>query len=424
MKRKASLIIVCLSLLIAVLGKEGTAQRRQARPPRPARPAEIEAPPQKPAPPVIIRSYDAASDKTLVATKSYRLIQNRSDVTLAISAAYLVTGKEINRHPDGYVLLISSLANRYQFVDYADLKILVDGNPLNFGRMLRRPSVNNGLAEENLSILTLPPVMIALTRGQRLDLEVGLLHDVNVPVEFILALRELVASAPPYDPSAPAVTTTVEKKRSPCTIDRAPDLRGFKLGMSPQQALGRFNGLTLAPQDNIPRGYTPPTYPTRETYGQAIVRLNVFKFSDWEPYAVKNRSFMSEIAQGNYTSDLNARYFTDLGGIRSIVLTFVDQKLAAIEFSYTDEIKWASTEEFARKSADALGLNGDLSAGRYSSGYQLNCQGFSIEAGSGYPGMTIKLIDTAQMQVVADRKKRGQDEEDRQKQQQKEGFRP
>lgn len=405
-------------------GSEGAAQRHPSRVPRPAQPREVQTLPQRPAPPSIIQSYDATSAQTLVSTKSYRMILSGNDVTLTISAAYVIPGREIKRHPERYVIVIGSLSNRYQFVDYTDLKILVDGRALDFGRMFRRPSVNNGLAEESLTTIVSAPGMIALSKGQRLDVEVGLLRNINAPPEFILALRELVASAPPYDPNAPAETATVEKKRASCTVEQLPALRGFKLGMTPQEALGRFNGLSLAPQDNIPRGYTPPSYPTRETYGQAFVQLNIFKFSDWEPYAVKNRSYMREIAQGKFTSDLNARYFTDLGGLRSIELTFVDQKLASIELTYTDEIKWASLQEFTQKSAESLGLNGDWDVGRYNMGYKLNCQGFSVETASSYPGMSIELTDSAQMQVVADREKRGKEEEDRLKQQQKEGFRP
>ena len=424
MKRRALFIAACSVLSIAVLGSEGTAQRRTNRTASPAKPRDVEAPPARPAPPSIIQSYDASTAQTLVATKSYRMILSGNDVTLTISAGYVIPGREIKRHPERYVIVIGSISNRYQFVDYTDLKILVDGRALDFGRMFRRPSVNNGLAEESLTTIVSPPAMIALSKGQRLDVEVGLLRNISAPPEFILALRELVASAPPYDPNAPVDTATVEKKRAPCTVEHLPSLRGFNLGMTPQEALGRFNGLSLAPQDNIPRGYTPPSYPTRETYGQAFVQLNIFKFSDWEPYAIKNRSYMREIAEGKFTSDLNAKYFTDLSGVRSIELTFVDQKLASIQLTYTDEIKWASLEEFTQKSAETLGLNGDWISGRYNSGYQIGCQGFSVETGTSYPGMSIKLTDTAQMQIVADRKKRSKDEEERQKQQQKEGFRP
>ncbi len=409
------------ALLLTFLPANINGQRRRETRPRVEAPAQ---PPQS-SPSRVVKSYDPATDRTLVTTRDYKLHLSSVDAaetTLTISAAFIVDGREINRQPDGYLLLISSLSTRYKFVEYLDLMILADGRAVNFGRMIRRPAVNNGLAEEILSTITTPPTAILLSSAQRLDLEVGLLRNISVSGEFILALRELVSLAPPYDPNRPPAVPKSEKKSLPCTESSPPVVRGFKLGASPQEALGRFAGLTLAPQDNIPRGYTPPNYPSRETYGQAFVTLNLYKFGDSEKYSVKNRTYRSDIAQGNYKAELNSNFFTDLVGIGSVELTFVDQKMAIVEIRYTDDIKWASLKEFTAKTAESLGLSGGWASG--GTGYALECQGFSLETTSGYPGMTIRLRDTALTQVVAGRKKEAEEAEKRRKRDQKEGFRP
>lgn len=422
MRKTIFLAVVCAICLLC-LSWSIAAQRRRSGQSTPH--AQTPAPPLPTPQPKIFKSYDSANDRTLVATRDYKLQLTNLDAaetSLTISVAYMVERREIKHHPDAYIIVVNSLSARYRFVDYMDLKILADGKAITLGRMLRRPSVNNGLAEETLSTIISPPTAILLANAQRLDFEVGLFSNISAPAEFILALRELVASAPPYDPSHVTANPEPEKKLTPCTASNAPTVRGFRLGMSPQESLSRFAGLTLAPQDNIPRGYTPPNYPTRETYGQAFVTLSVYKFSDYERYTVKNQTYRSDIAQGNYKSALNANYFTDLAGVSSIKLTFVDQKLAVVEINYTDDIKWASLKEFAAKTAESLGLSGDWERGGI--GYELKCQGFSVEAATGYPGMTLKLSDKSLTQLVAERRKEAEETEKRRKREQKEGFRP
>lgn len=103
---------------------------------------------------------------------------------------------------------------------------------------------------------------------------------------------------------------------SKCTLDQAPELRGFRLGMTISEVDAKLNwGLSsvLNPADEI---------------GVKEEAVGPLRLKDQE----------------------QAR------GIRKITLEFLDDRLSYIEVSYDDSVKWDSLDQFASKISEILKL--------------------------------------------------------------------
>ena len=100
----------------------------------------------------------------------------------------------------------------------------------------------------------------------------------------------------------------------PCTLipEQAPELRGFKLGLSLPEVRQKF--------PDFPQ-------PKELEYGKAIAKVY--------PWQV---------------SEQNA--------LKDIEIEFVDNRIVKIEVFYNDELKWKSADEFAQKTGEAMKLDG------------------------------------------------------------------
>lgn len=116
------------------------------------------------------------------------------------------------------------------------------------------------------------------------------------------------------------------QKKCMLSMDHAPDLRGFKLGMSLEDVRSRFPSFKAPHQDE---------------FGKAVLSI------------IPTDSAMPGGAQDNLA---NITLHPELRGAGKIILTFVDGKVATVKVYYPKDIKWNSVDEFALRTAEALNL--------------------------------------------------------------------
>ncbi len=139
----------------------------------------------------------------------------------------------------------------------------------------------------------------------------------------------------------------------PCTLnlEQAPELRGFRLGMSIEQIQARFQGF--------------PNPPANE-FGLATVVLD--------------RSIVIEETRPSTGYTFVPARYRELDGVDRMYLKIVDGHIAEIEVYYTNDLKWRSVDEFVSRTAEALKLNGDWK--KQNEDYKsLGCNGFLVYAG-------------------------------------------
>jgi hypothetical protein len=129
------------------------------------------------------------------------------------------------------------------------------------------------------------------------------------------------------------IPAVARAQQAPCQLklEDAPEIRGFRLGMSAAQVKARFPVFQLKPDE----------------YGVA--------------------EFLIQVG-GNVFGDKS------LDGVESISLYFVDERLASFNVSYKNVIAWQSDEQFRERISRALNLPAAWN------GPTLRCEGFSVTA--------------------------------------------
>lgn len=119
-------------------------------------------------------------------------------------------------------------------------------------------------------------------------------------------------------------------------LDHAPEVRGFRLGMTMDSIRSRFPDLPSVTPDKF--GLTK------------IVIENV----------IRNEEVKRPASPRSDTAVLLVDTFRypEFSGARRTRLELVDNLVASIEVVYSDEIKWKSLEEFLKSVADGLKVNG------------------------------------------------------------------
>jgi hypothetical protein len=117
----------------------------------------------------------------------------------------------------------------------------------------------------------------------------------------------------------------------PCTlrVETAPELRGFRLGMSIEQIQNKFRGLSIPPANE---------------FGLATVIIDSSVSAD-------------QINPSTAHSFVAAARYPEFSGVRRIYLEIVDGSLATIKVFYKNEPKWNSVDEFISRTSEALRLN-------------------------------------------------------------------
>lgn len=176
----------------------------------------------------------------------------------------------------------------------------------------------------------------------------------------ILALSSIAASA----------------QQCELTLGQAPELRGFKLGMSVAQARAKLPGVT---------------FPKPDERGEISLFLRGPTLRKIDPSAS--------------------------GDVSSGLLTFFDGRLVSVSIGYGDSVKWESVDEFVFSVSQSLGLPpvwprrrsraDDLDdSDEYIADRDLTCSGFVVSVRLNKirrPPVTINIMETAYPGLLSER---------------------
>lgn len=160
------------------------------------------------------------------------------------------------------------------------------------------------------------------------------------------------------------VTTTVASQQCNLKSDQladAPELRGFRLGMSFDQVRARVPPIQFGPADE---------------FGVTRTSINPL-----------------------YDSHFDRVAFAD---VRTISFDFLDGKLATLWVGYESSFKWQSVDEFVTGISRSLNLTASWSPKR--GGRQLHCDGFTILVSMIAGSPSIRLNDDAAEETIAERR--------------------
>lgn len=157
-----------------------------------------------------------------------------------------------------------------------------------------------------------------------------------------------------------SVSAQCTKKMS--ELPAAPELLGFRLGMTKEQIKAR-----------VPQTKFGPTDP----FGVSKTTIN--------PY---------------FDETIDKSKFQD---VRSVSLDLVDEKLTSLWIGYDDTFKVHTVEEFVKLISNALQLDGNWSSWR-SRGQQLRCADFQLIVTTVANRPSFRLLDTAADDLVAERR--------------------
>jgi len=165
-----------------------------------------------------------------------------------------------------------------------------------------------------------------------------------------------------------------ETKQAKCTlaIDRAPELRGLRVGATQASVLARFPGVSVGKPDKL--GVTQLRLTVIDS--GAVVKSVA---SREKPVRLDMTSLQGE--EGAFTVD--AAKFPALKGVARIQLRFLDNRLSNIQIAYDDSIKWVSVEDFIETVSNILKLPTEWQVpaeAESQSEKELRCEDFVITA--------------------------------------------
>ena len=149
-------------------------------------------------------------------------------------------------------------------------------------------------------------------------------------------------------------------------LPQAPELRGFRLGMTPEEAK------TRVPQ--IAFGHT-------DEFGVSKTSINP--------------DFDSRIDKTNFED------------VRTVSLEFLDGRVTSLWLGYEDSFKWKSTDEFVKGISQALGVPTEWTAkGR---GQQLKCADFELSVSVIAGGPSLHIVDLPAAETLVTRRQARED---------------
>jgi hypothetical protein len=167
-----------------------------------------------------------------------------------------------------------------------------------------------------------------------------------------------------------------DTKQPNCTLplERAPELRGLRLGAPQAGVLSRFPGTSVEKPDK---------------FGLSQLQLTVNDTSAISK-GLPNRDNRDKGVQPDMISGpgaesafiVDSAKFPALKGVRRVRLRFVDGRLAYAQVSYDDSIKWNNVDEFVETVAKTLNLSGAWNLPENSDGSgrerEFRCDGFAM----------------------------------------------
>ncbi len=410
------LSLLSLAVMLAASSFAQTPQRgRVVRRPAPA-PAATPAPAQ-PAPQVvdgILRQYDPATDQTLVASGEALLFDNTREgavrptrITMLLESSHgrMTPGAEPADPLVRVLFRYRYFVAKFDTGDPRDFAFFTGGLTLLASGELKfvgREEVAGGDVITTMRITIRASELEKVLRSMRAARSVGVLlgkdtvpltaEHLNLIGKFLDALPHPSAGA--NASASPGGGAAAPAQKCELKIDRAPELRGFRLGQSVDDVLRRFPGLKLL--DN--------------RYGLGAgwnldLAFGAYVAGSGAP--VTNMSTMAMV---------DTRYFQGFEGVKNIKVKFTEGRLTAYRVEYDDSIKWGGVEEFRAKTAESLGLSEV-----WKGGTTLECEGFGVEVGRGYPAMFIEVKDVATEQSF---RQREEERKRKEEQERKARFKP
>ncbi|HYO90678.1 MAG TPA: hypothetical protein VEQ40_03550 [Pyrinomonadaceae bacterium] len=161
-----------------------------------------------------------------------------------------------------------------------------------------------------------------------------------------------------------ALTTAAQDAK--CTlklaqIAAAPELRGFRLGMTLEQFKARVPNLAIRPADEF-----------------GATAVNIYP-------------------EHNDISDK-----ASFAGVRTISLEFLDERVVMLWIGYAPDFKWKSADEFLSGMARSLNLPDAWQT--KSRGRQLSCDDFQVTISSIGGNPSIRFVDEAARRTLEERK--------------------
>lgn len=180
------------------------------------------------------------------------------------------------------------------------------------------------------------------------------------PLTLVLAALLLMPACSKPHLQQPA---SIAPQRCTLSVRQAPQVRGFRLGMSYKELQERFPQLNSLSKDERFGGY-----------GLAKLRIEVGSFREKSKEVVYKSPGWHDL--------YNEEMFPDLRDVRRIDLTFVDEQVAAFEITYDTVTDDKFAAEFFEKVADSLKpvpyQDWQLNGSQFNR--QLACDGFIARA--------------------------------------------
>ena len=232
---------------------------------------------------------------------------------------------------------------------------------------------------------------------------------------ILFSLLSLLLCLPAFGQKAP-------EQKPTCTlgINEAPELRGFRMGMTQAAALARFPGVTAGKPDK---------------FGLSRLRLSIIDSSALLKLSAKSKGVEPDLTVGPDEGGafvLDSAHFSALKGVRTLTMRFIDGRLSYLEVTYDDSIKWDSIEQFVETVATNLKLPHDWKTPAESDGGQdkeLRCEGFVLSANNGVrteinSGPELILQDLAAWEAMSKKQNNLADKAKREDEEKRKAFKP
>lgn len=144
-------------------------------------------------------------------------------------------------------------------------------------------------------------------------------------------------------------------------LSAAPELRGFRLGMTLEQFKARVPNLLMRPADEF-----------------GATAVNIYPEHD------------SKIDKASFE------------GVRTISLEFLDNRVVSLWIGYAPDFKWKSLEEFLSVMTRSLGLPDAWQS--KSRGRQMACDDFQVTVSTIGGNPSVRLVDEAARRTLEERK--------------------
>lgn len=203
-------------------------------------------------------------------------------------------------------------------------------------------------------------------------------------------------------------------------LERAPELRGFRLGTPQTGILARFPGTSLGKPDQ---------------FGISQLRFTIIERASSKGMPSRDKAIQPDMTSGGENAFIvDSAKFSALKGARRIQLRFTDGRLSFIQVSYDDSIRWDSVDEFVKTVAQALSLSGtwNLPDNSESTGSEreFRCEGFALIGSVGGDAIDtqiaaqLSLEDLAAAKIVAKRQEDLKEKVKREEDAKRKNFKP